>query len=410
MKARITTFVLIIIFLSPFRSIAQEAPLLLEILPSPSINGHGGAGTAFPSEDAFGFFYNPAHLGNIGNKINFSLHVYPQKMSLFSSDKPEYKANAGVLAYQFRNFKNEKILNLGIGYLNSEQDVGEIIYRDSLGTELARALNFEFYDFFAIGIGFEYFVDFNFGFTYKRISSNRGLNVQPDLSLIRVQNEYTAVDYGMLITLPLSRVVPYLLSDTYQESKFKPYASVSMAYAFKNYGDEITYNVQLPPEPLPRSASLGYSVNLGIETSFQNKPIRLFDFIWTSQADDPLVKYQADGFSYQAFIGDINIGKNIINARGDNNVISRKGLAIELVDFFRYTWGSYSGGPYSRKNTNGFGIRTKAIFKLLQKKYQRNFLSFIYERIDIAYHKSTYYLNNDSKTTYHGIAITISGW
>ena len=92
-KARILTFVSIVIFLFPFRSSAQELPLLLEIPPSPSINGHGGAGTAFLSEDAFGFFYNPAHLGYIGNTINFSLHVYPQKMSLFSADKPEYKAN-----------------------------------------------------------------------------------------------------------------------------------------------------------------------------------------------------------------------------------------------------------------------------------------------------------------------------
>jgi len=153
-------------------------------------------------------------------------------------------------------------------------------------------------------------------------------------------------------------------------------------------------------------ASLGYAINLGIEIAFRNKPIRLIDFTWTSQADDPLVKQEVNGFSYQAFIGDVNIGKNIINARGDNNVISRKGLAVEVADFLKYTWGSYSGGPYSRRNTNGFGIRTKAIFGLLQKKYERNFLSFIYERVDLAYNTSTYYSNNESDCRFMADNIT----
>jgi hypothetical protein len=389
---------------------AQELPLLLDISPSPYLNGVAGTGTALQTTDAFAFFYNPAQLGNLSNQANFSLHFYPEKVSMFSDGKPDYRATAVSLGYQFSGQSAKNALSLGIGYLDGELNGGEIVYRDSSGTEIGRALNLEFYDLFAIGLGFEYFFKINVGFTYKRISSNRGLDILSDARLIRVQQEYTAFDYGLLLILPMRRILPQEWMNHIKEMTIRPNASFSFGYALRNFGDEIDFNLQTPNEPLPRSASLGYSLNAGLETSWRNIRFNLVKLNWSVQADDPLVKREGDSFSYQSIIGDINVGRNVISATGDKNVISRKGLSLELVDFFHYTWGWYSGGPYSQKNVNGFGFRTKAIFKFLKRPYQRSYLDFIYDHVDIAYNKSTYYIDNKFKTDYHGISIVISGW
>ena len=53
-------------------------PFLL-LQPSPSLSAMGQTGTALPTEDPFGFLWNPAQLGYTSQNNNFSFIFYPSK-------------------------------------------------------------------------------------------------------------------------------------------------------------------------------------------------------------------------------------------------------------------------------------------------------------------------------------------
>ena len=58
---------------------AQPETAMTHLLlpPSPLLNGMGRAGTALPSDEAYGFFYNPAHLGLVTPNANVVVQFYP---------------------------------------------------------------------------------------------------------------------------------------------------------------------------------------------------------------------------------------------------------------------------------------------------------------------------------------------
>jgi len=53
----------------------------LNMSPSPLLSGMGQVGTALPNEEAYGFYYNPAHLGQFDQKIHGVFQFYPAKTS-----------------------------------------------------------------------------------------------------------------------------------------------------------------------------------------------------------------------------------------------------------------------------------------------------------------------------------------
>jgi hypothetical protein len=138
--------------------------------------------------------------------------------------------------------------------------------------------------------------------------------------------------------------------------------------------------------------------------------IQLVGLDWSVQANDLLVEGSNDNFSYQSFIGDISIGRNILQAKGDAKVASHLGYSIELGETLRYSGGYYEGGgmPYSK--TSGFAIRTKGLFKLLKQRYTKTWYSFIVDKMDIRYFNSTYYINNNYKSRFQGISLVLSAF
>ena len=57
-------------------------PFLL-LQPSPSLSAMGQTGTALPTEDPFGFLWNPAQLGYTSQNNNFSFIFYRSKLDWF---------------------------------------------------------------------------------------------------------------------------------------------------------------------------------------------------------------------------------------------------------------------------------------------------------------------------------------
>ena len=70
----LTVFILLSLF--PFRNLAQgeaAVPFLL-LHPSPSLSAMGATGAALPTDDPFGFLWNPAQLGynSLNNNLSFN--------------------------------------------------------------------------------------------------------------------------------------------------------------------------------------------------------------------------------------------------------------------------------------------------------------------------------------------------
>jgi len=82
MKA--TSFLTAILFFSLFSASnyaqGEAAVPFLLLNPSPSLSAMGATGTALPTEDPFGFLWNPAQLGYTSQTNNLSFIFYPSKL------------------------------------------------------------------------------------------------------------------------------------------------------------------------------------------------------------------------------------------------------------------------------------------------------------------------------------------
>jgi hypothetical protein len=102
-------------------------PFLL-LQPSPSLSAMGQTGTALPTEDPFGFLWNPAQLGYTSQNNNFSFIFYPSKLDWlpkFNLDL-EVKSLAFNVGYNFKDIINFP-LSVGFGYSYFELNFGEFL-------------------------------------------------------------------------------------------------------------------------------------------------------------------------------------------------------------------------------------------------------------------------------------------
>jgi len=144
--------------------------------------------------------------------------------------------------------------------------------------------------------------------------------------------------------------------------------------------------------------------------TYDRKPYQAFEAFFSVEANDILVELNDNSYSYQGFLGDINVSKHILKAQGDEKVISRVGYGIELFETIFLGAGSYEGAGFARTNTLGYGIRTKGLFRLFRKKYTKNAFSFILETMDFQYYTSTYSVFPDDEVRFHGIMVSVSGF
>jgi hypothetical protein len=78
-KILVLSFASLIFFSNKTFSQGAAAVPFLTLQPSPSLAAMGATGTALPTEDPFGFLWNPAQLGYTSRNNNFSFITYPSK-------------------------------------------------------------------------------------------------------------------------------------------------------------------------------------------------------------------------------------------------------------------------------------------------------------------------------------------
>lgn len=392
-RIKIKLFLLSLFLYTNHLSAQSEATqLILQLPPSPHLNSMGAVGTAFPTTDAFGFFYNPAQLGYFSQTANFAAHFYPVEVEFLSFSDNTLSSLAISLGYNLNKVINLPI-SIGLGYMkaNLQMPMGFISQ--------------EKYHAYSLGIGFNYIFKLGLGFTYKKAESVISYIINESIHT-------TATDYGMLLTFPIINYYNTLSNKTFRFTKNTfPFLDLSIGYAIKNKSDdEISYIDANFSDPLPRVANLGYALSIGYNQNYENSTIQMFAINWSVEAEDILIKSNRPGFSYQTPLSDVNVWQNIILAKGNSKVTRRWGLRIDFAEILQLGWGNLNGQGFDNEKTGGFGIHTRGLFKFLKANSKNKIINLFADHFDMKYFYTLYFLDSSIETNFNGISLMVSGF
>jgi len=366
--------------------------------PSPRINALGMAGSSLPTDDPYGFYYNPAQLGYFSQTNNLSYQLYPSNVDWGGFNQANFRNSAVNIGYNFKNLLGGLSLSAGFGYIHSKLDFGTVpvTTADSPDITLFSYSIYDEYDAYSVGIGIDYYVEFNVGITYKKIlsglfsSSPQGLNTYTNPS---------AMDYGLLLTVPVVKLIkPEYKFNMIEGVAAAPYFNISIGYSRLNQGGEAAINIDpTASTPLPRDSRLGYALSAGLNIKLSGKPFKLFSHDFTADAEEVMVNayqiptnnnYLIKTFSYKDGLGDIQLG-NLFGVKGDDNVTMHKAHEFNLFESFSVMIGRFDGGGYHNEESNGIGMRVKGLLNLLKAYTSNETFNFIADHIDVQYYSST---------------------
>jgi hypothetical protein len=408
----------VILFLSLFSfllltdktySQGEAAVPFLLLQPSPSLAAMGQTGTALPTEDPFGFLWNPAQLGYTSQNNNLSFIFYPSKtewLPQFNLDL-ELKGVAFNAGYNFKDIINFP-LSVGFGYSNFEINFGEFIRYDEQGNPIGTIHSKDYYDAYSIGVGFDYYVQFNAGLTSKSVTSI--LSDRP----AGEEEAYgswkgTAYDFGLLINVPVLKIINEEMQIKLENDMLlKPDFNFSVGYSKSNLGDEVYYIDKNQADPLPRVDRIGYGITTGFDLLAENFQMKLLNFALTVEADDILIDRDSTGWDYQSTLSDLQFVKNLINVEGTEDIVSHIGLKIDLFETVSFSTGHFSGrGFMDVAETGGYELRAKGIFKLWALWAKEPFTDFLRDHIDIRYYNTNYFADDWRETKMTGLALYV---
>jgi hypothetical protein len=387
----LTLFILLILFSETNFAQGEAAVPFLLLQPSPSLCAMGQTGTALPTEDPFGFLWNPAQLGYTSQTNNLSFIFYPSKIDwvpVFNLDL-ELKAIAINAGYNFKDLTGFP-LSLGFGYSNPELDYGYAGAKD-------------YYHSYSLGLGVDYFVQLSIGYTIKDITSI--LSYIEGEESGRISAKRTVNDFGILLNVPVIKLIDENIKLQVDKSLFaKPSFNFSLGYSKSNIGDKIYYIDQAQADPLPRMDRLGYGITAGFDLVTNDFRINALNLSFTSEADDILITRDETSWSYQSTLSDLKFWKNVVEIEGDDKIVSHTGTKLDFVETVSLYFGHFSGRGFDQRKTNGVELRAKGLFKLYALWAKDPITDFIRDHIDIIYYHTNYFEYSDLETKMTGLA------
>jgi hypothetical protein len=209
-------------------------------------------------------------------------------------------------------------------------------------------------------------------------------------------------DIGLILDVP---VINFIQPD-YAEGplifgKTRPLIDVCYGYSIANRGDKmVSYSgVVSRPDPLPRNATTGLSLEVGITQMILNEEWKILSFTIAREAEDILVERMIDGSTeYQSGFGDISFLTNVIGGKADSNgVNSKKGWGLNISEFVFIRSGSYAELPQNggrNYSTSGYSFRLRGLLKLIEAMLPQTtsgaVLSYLRDHADIGFDHSDY--------------------
>ena len=403
-----TSFLTILFFFNVFslKSFAQgEAALPFLLLnPSPSLSAMGQTGTALPTDDPFGFLWNPAQLGYTSQTNNLSFIFYPSKIDWLGFDQLEIKSISLNAGYNFKELIGFP-LSFGFGYSNTKLNFGEFIRTGEGGPEPIGIFEpKDYYNAYSFGLGVDYFVQLNIGYTIKDVTSELFVVNEEDIGTVKT----TVNDFGILLNVPVVKLIDDKLQAQLDENLFAaPSFNFSLGYSKSNIGDEIYYIDPAQADPLPRMDRLGYGINTGFDLVTDDFRINAFNLSFTVEADDILIKRDSTGSEYQSTLSNLNFWKNIVLIEGDDKIVSHAGTRLDFVETVSVYFGHFSGRGFDQRKTNGYEFRAKGLLRILALWAKDPVTDFIRDHFDIRYYNTDFFADHPLETKMTGLAFYI---
>lgn len=413
MKLKLIGLIFAFLSLPPnIYSQGEAAVPFLVLQQSPQFTGAAQVGVAVPPIDPMGFYLNPAVLGETSKEFNFTTLFLPSKVNWLGWDNLKFNTFGMSLGFNFENSLLNIPLSIGIGYIKNRADYGEFV---RTGPDSPDPISiFDSYDefrSFSLGIGYEFYLKFSAGVTtksFKSVLSDSPSESEPGKGTA----EDNAFDYGFLITAPISKLFyDDVMFNVKGYWNIKPKTNISLGYSLTNIGDEIFYFDQAQSDPIPRTARLGYNINLGFDLVSDNLKFNLLDYYFIAEAEDILItrdettNYKTE---YQDWMGDISFGKHVIGLKGDDKVVVRKAHIFRILETVTFSIGRFDGsGYYPLRKTSGVTVSTTGLSKYLNANFDNEILQFISEHISIEYYNSTLFKDWLFETDIAGIGIFI---
>ncbi len=417
MKAKSAVMFLSILFLLQTNFAQGEAAVpFLVLQQSPQFTGAAQVGVAVPPIDPMGFYLNPAVLGETSKEFNFTTLFLPSKINWLGWDRLEFSTFGMSLGYNFKNSLLNIPLSIGVGYIKNRVNYGTFVRTGSDSPEPFGT--FEPYDkfsSFSFGVSYEFYLTFSAGFTTKSFKS-----LLSDLPTENEQGtgtaEDSAFDYGFLITAPISKLFYNDAMFNVKENwNIKPKTNISVGYSKTNIGDEITYVEPAQTDPIPRTARLGYNINLGFDLINDNFQMNLFDYYFIVEAEDILVNKRSETNSettYQSGFGDIEFDKQLINLEATDKVVLRKAHMFRLLETVTLSIGRFDGRGFNPiRKTSGVAVSTTGLSKFLSANFDNEVIQFISKHVSIEYYNSTLFEGlGIGETDMEGIGIILKNF
>ena len=419
MNSKISSTILIGIIIS-FRICAQHdtaLPFLYDQV-SVSLIAAGQTGTANLTIDALGFYYNPAQLGYSSRYNNFAFSFMPAQTEIPSYMPLNIRSYGLQVGFNFQKLNNSFPFSVGIGFIHSKIKFGE----DYSGSEIATDVEPEdAYSSISLGASYKYFAYFNVGISLKKLNSLlTGFYTLNGSKEFRYKG--TSYDFGTLIILPISELWFTKQIFTSADYPVYPKANFSVGYAIDNFGNNVYYFDPSYTDPLPRTARMGYSFNLGFDLRTERDQINLIDYSFTAESDDIITKDvlivnqdSTNKIGYEGMFGKIISAKHLILLESDGDVVIHKAHTFNLLESFTYSTGRMTGRDYLNISTEGIGISSRGIFKLLNLITENIIIDFIAEHFSVEYNSATYNhpyfpLPKSSMRKYKSISLHVSNF
>lgn len=409
-----TSSVLTILFLFnlfQFTSFAQgeaAVPFLL-IQPSPSLSAMGATGTALPTEDPFGFLWNPAQLGYTSLNNNLSFIFYPSKLEWIPAFNAELELNAIALnaGYNFKDLIGFP-LSFGFGYSNTNFSYGTFVITDPGGPDPVGTFEPEdYYHAYSFGLGIDYFVQLSVGYTIKDVTSILA-DAPAGADSGQIKAETTVNDFGILLNFPITKLIDDNMQIKLDENvKVLPSFNFSLGYSKSNIGDSVYYIDAFQADPLPRVERIGYGISTGFDLVTDDFSINAFNLSFTVEAEDILVSRSWNNINHWEYQDDLDFWKNIVQIEGDEKIVSRTGTKLEFAETFTYNFGHFSGKGYGQRKTNGYELRAKGLLKLCALWAEHPVTDFLRDHFDIRYYNTNYFADHDFETKMTGLAFYV---
>jgi hypothetical protein len=393
MKFRFIILFLLFSYTVIFPQIYPALPFLLN-QQSPIFYGAGEIGTAVPMQDPVGFYYNPAQLGYYSQNNNVSIFFMPDKTVLFNNDPNKvtsysYGAAAG---YNFKSNGSSTPLSIGIGYLHNRYDyVGEISPKVAPDS----------YDCISVGAGFENYLIYNIGFSVKSYISKLSYNPVYDFTGSGVM-----FDFGAMIIIPFDNIYLNNTLISMGNTEFKPILKISTGYSILNIGKVVYYNDLESADPLPRTARLGYNLNLGFKTNIAGAELPIIDYSFTAEVDNQLYNGYTNGkLIYKGLLGDIDIIDNLLLLNGRYNVTVHKGHIFNFLKTLTIVTGSIVQENYSNFTSSGWAVSTEGLFQVLEKNTSGASLNYLFKHFYLEYYSVNGPIGYNRNPKQHGISL-----